>query len=177
MTTPERGLHCSLSQNHLSCLCKRDSCDSYARSSHLICCSVAYRRHVYIVDRLFGSMLMDGSGRTAHLICCSVAYRRHVYIVDRLFGSMLMDGSGRTAHLICCSVAYRRHEYIVDRLFGSMLMDGSVRTAHFLYAEVNLCILLIYPVQPGRGRVICKHSKNFFNEDVSCIINKGMHGK
>ena len=70
-----------------------------------------------------------------------------------------------------------RGQGIVDRLFGSVLMIGSGRTANLLYAEVMLCILLIYPVQPGRGSIICKHNKNFFNDDVSGIINKDMHGK
>ena len=50
-------------------------------------------------------------------------------------------------HLLRCSAAYRMH--IVDWLLGSMFMNGSGRTADLLCAEVMLCILLIYPLQPG----------------------------
>ena len=46
-----------------------------------------------------------------------------------------------------------------------------------LYADVLLCILLIYPLQPGRGRIICKHKKDVYNKDVSGIINEGIHGE
>ena len=56
-------------------------------------------------------------------------------------------------------------------------MNGSGRTADLLCAEVMLCILLIYPLQPGRGRIICKHNKKVYNNDVSVIIKTGMHGK
>ena len=52
-----------------------------------------------------------------------------------------------------------RTPYSVDRLFGSMFTNGSGRTADLLYAEVMLCILLNYPLQPGRGRIICRHNK------------------
>ena len=68
------------------------------------------------------------------------------------------------------------HVYIVDMLFGSMFTNGSGRTADLLYAEVMLCILLIYPLRPGRGTIICKHSKKVLY-NISGIINKGMHGK
>ena len=80
-------------------------------------------------------------------------------------------------HLLRCSAACRMHVYIVDRLFGSVLTNGSGRTVYLLYAEVMLCILLIYPVQPGRGSIICRHNKKTFYDNVSGIINKGMHGE
>ena len=69
-------------------------------------------------------------------------------------------------HALCCSVAYRMHVYIVDRLFGSVLMNGSGSKADVPYAEVMLCILLICPLQPERGRIICKHSKKVYNKYV-----------
>ena len=102
MTPPERGLHCTLSHNHLSC--KSGWPTVIAMQDH------------------------------PHLLRCSAAYRMHVHIVDWLLGSMFTNGSGRTADL--------------------------------LYAEVMLCILLIYPLQPGRGRIICKHNKKVYNKDV-----------
>ena len=46
-----------------------------------------------------------------------------------------------------------------------------------LYDDVLLCILLIYPLHHGRGRIICKHNKNVYNKHVSGIINKGTYGK
>ena len=52
--------------------------------------------------------------------------------------------------------------YIVDRLFGSMLTNGSGSTAELLYVEVMLCILLIYQLHIGRGRLICKHKKKVY---------------
>ena len=55
-----------------------------------------------------------------------------------------------------------RGQRIVDRLFVSVLMISSGWTVTLLYAKVMLCILLIYPVHSGRGRIICKHNKNFF---------------
>ena len=63
--------------------------------------------------------------------------------------------------MLRCSAAYRMHVYIVDRLFGSMFTNGSGRTTDVLYAQVRLmlCILLKVPLQPGRGRIICKHKK------------------
>ena len=74
--------------------------------------------------------------------------------------------------LLRCSAAYRIHMYIVDRLFGDtcsrMVVGGQ------LCAEVMLCILLIYPLQPGRARIICKHRKEVYNKDVSVTISKGM---
>ena len=39
--------------------------------------------------------------------------------------------------------------------------------------EVLLCTLLINPLQLGRGRIICKHSKKVYNKYVSGIFNKG----
>ena len=65
-------------------------------------------------------------------------------------------------HLLRCSAAYRMHVYMIDRLFGSMLMNGSGSTADLLYAEVMLCILLMYQLQPGRGRIICKDKKKVY---------------
>ena len=81
-------------------------------------------------------------------------------------------------HLLRCSAAHRLQVHIIDRLFGSMFTNGSWRTADVLYAEVLLCILLIYPLQSGRERIICKHrEKKVYNKHVSVIINKGIHGK
>ena len=64
--------------------------------------------------------------------------------------------------------------YIVDLLFGSMFTNGSARTADLRYADVMLCILLTIPLQPGRGRINCKH-----NTKVLCVRynQKGMYGK
>ena len=66
----------SLSQNHLSCICVEwmVKCDSDARPYTFIslCCSAAYIIHVYIVDRLFGSMFTNGSGRTADVLYAGV---------------------------------------------------------------------------------------------------------
>ena len=39
--------------------------------------------------------------------------------------------------------------------------------------EGLLCTLLINPLQLGRGRIICKHSKKVYNKYVSGIFNKG----
>ena len=77
-----------------------------------------------------------------------------------------------------CSAAYIMQVCIVDRLFGPMLTNLIGRTADVLYADVLLCILLIYPLQSGRERIVCKHRKKVFNKHVSGIdlINKGIHG-
>ena len=80
-------------------------------------------------------------------------------------------------HLLRCSAAYRMLVYIVDRLFESMFTKGSGRTEDVLYHEVLLCILLIHPLQSGRGRIICKHRNNVYNKVVSGIINEGINGK
>ena len=69
-------------------------------------------------------------------------------------------------HVLRCSAAHRMHVYSVDRLFGSMFTNGSGRTADLLYAEVMLCILLVYQLQPERGRIICKHKKKVYDKDV-----------
>ena len=52
-----------------------------------------------------------------------------------------------------------------------------VNMADLLYAEVMLCILLIHPLQPGRGRILCGHRKKVYNKVISGIINEGMDGK
>ena len=57
-------------------------------------------------------------------------------------------------HLLRCSATYT--EDSVDRLLGHIFTNGSGRTADVLYSVLLLCILLIYPLQPGRGR-ICNH--------------------
>ena len=65
-------------------------------------------------------------------------------------------------HVLCCSAAFRMDVYIVGRLFEYMLTNGSGRTADVLYAEVLFCILRMYPLQPGRGTIICKHRKKVY---------------
>ena len=52
-------------------------CDDDTDHRHLLCCSVAYRMRFYIVDRLFGSMLTNGSGSTAHLMGILLIYIAH----------------------------------------------------------------------------------------------------
>ena len=50
------------------------------------------------------------------------------------------------------------------RLFASMFTNGIGRATYImLYADVLLCILLIYPLHHGRGRIICKHNKKVYN--------------
>ena len=79
-------------------------------------------------------------------------------------------------HVLRCSAAYIMQVCIVDRLFGPMFTNLIGRTADVLYADVLLCILLIYPLQSGRERIVCKHRKKVYNKHASGIINKGIHG-
>ena len=73
----------ALSQNHLSCLCKSGWSTVIAMQDHphLLHSSAAYRMHVYIVDRLFGSMFTNGSGRTADLLYAELV----LYILLRIY--------------------------------------------------------------------------------------------
>ena len=79
-------------------------------------------------------------------------------------------------HVLHCSAAYIMQVCIVDRLFGPMFTNLIGRTPDVLYADVLLCIMLIYPLQSGRERIIWKHRKKVYNKHVSGIINKGIHG-
>ena len=65
-----------------------------------------------------------------------------------------------------------------DSLHGFMFTNGSGRAADVLYTlVVLLCTLLINPIQLGRGRIICKHTKKVYKKNVSGIINKEIYGK
>ena len=76
MTTPERGLHgLPFSQNHLSCNCVEWVVKCILMQDHprFVRCSAAYIIHMYIVDRLIGSMFTNGIGRTTD-ICCTLMF-------------------------------------------------------------------------------------------------------
>ena len=74
MTTPERGQRGPPTRTTYLAVARVDGQNVIVTQDrrHLLCCSVAYRMHVYIADRLFGSMLTNGIVSAADLLYAEV---------------------------------------------------------------------------------------------------------
>ena len=138
---------------------------------------VIKQRHAFIDCHLYSGrmfQMMNGLGLEA-----SVPFPVIMVLIEPMDGKQVVKSSEPNVD------ARKESKFPLDQSHLSCLFKWKVKhlgpcsrmivgsgTADVLYARVLLFILLINLLQPGRGKIICMHRKNVYNNDVSRIINK-----